>query len=132
MTRIDFVRARLSGATPTGSKAIAYACILVALPTIIRVAIDPAVAGVAYVTYYPLILWGALLLNWRRLADLLSAGTIAGGALQASTGGAVRLCPQWEPKLGRLPNGHSGTATRRTRSIGEYEGKRTAKYGRRS
>jgi len=73
MIRIGFVKAHLSGDSPAGIRALAWACAMVAAPTIIRASLDPLVSDTTFVSYYPFILVSSLVLSWRTAAAVTIA-----------------------------------------------------------
>lgn len=81
MIRIGFVRAHLSGAPPSGGKAAVYGLLLVAAPTILRLLIDPFVAGLPYVTYFPFVLVAALFMDWRQAMAVTLLSTVVANYL---------------------------------------------------
>ena len=81
MIRIGFVKARLSGAPPSGGAALAYASAMVVTPTLIRASIDAVVSDTTFVTYYPFILVSALLLSWRTTAAVTIASALVANFL---------------------------------------------------
>lgn len=81
MTRLDFVKARLLAAPPTGASALAYNGLAVALPTIVRASIDNVVSGTTFVAYYPFVLLSALFLGWRNAVWVTVASAVVANFL---------------------------------------------------
>lgn len=81
MIRIGFVKARLSGEPPPVGASLAYACAMVALPTLIRASIDGVVSDTTFVTYYPFILLSGLLLSWGTAAAITVASAVVANFL---------------------------------------------------
>lgn len=67
MTRIGFVRRALLAERSHPEK-LFWATLAVALPTLLRLAIDGGANGVPFVTYFPAIMLAALFLDWRYAA----------------------------------------------------------------
>lgn len=68
MTRLGFIKAQLIGSPPAGMRALACGSLLVAIPTAIRVMIDPVVSDTTFVAYSPFILLAALVMSYRQAA----------------------------------------------------------------
>jgi two-component sensor histidine kinase len=78
---LNFIKARLLAPPPRGGLAIGCAAAAVALPTLLRLAIDPIVADVAYVTYYPFVLIVAMFMGWGYAAGVALAATLVANYL---------------------------------------------------
>ena len=57
----------------TGPKGVFWAALAVALPTVVRLAVDDHVTGVAFSPYIPFVLLTALMLGWRLAASVAIA-----------------------------------------------------------
>lgn len=91
MTRIGFVkRAILAPPRPIWRDGL-YVFAAIAVPTLLRLAIDPLILGrLPYITYFPTVMLAAVLLGWR-------AATLAavGSAIAANTLFSIARTPTW-------------------------------------
>ncbi len=76
MTRSEFIKSRLLAGSPSLLWALLLGLAFVAIPTLIRLAVDPVISGTAYVTYYPFVLIAALLIGWRWAAAVAVAAAM--------------------------------------------------------
>jgi two-component sensor histidine kinase len=75
------MKARLLAPPRRGVLAVLYTIASVAIPTLLRMALDPIVQDVAYVTYYPFVMLSALFLGWRHAAVVAIASALLGDYL---------------------------------------------------
>jgi K+-sensing histidine kinase KdpD len=76
MTRSQFIKSRLIAGPPSLPWALILGLAFVIVPTCIRLAADPVIAGTAYVTYYPFVLVAALFLGWRGATAVAGAAAV--------------------------------------------------------
>lgn len=86
MTRIGFVRRAMLAELPHWARFL-WAVLAVAIPTLLRVAIDNGTNGVPFVTYFPAIMLAAVFLDWRYAAAVAIGSAIV--AKRLFIGGAL-------------------------------------------